>query len=247
MLECDAPVAALRSFSVEASSDPDRADPKVGYALAAGMIGNYTSGVWAMRQAFELDSMKLDYLHLEPASRDVALELVDDYERLRYSSPESEDLRFMVAALHFLLDDPYGARETLGETPPGGWERVSTIRLDRMVDDRIGSRVAKDEMKGKEGPPTAAATAAPVAPSASPAPSAQRDPAGAPEDASRAPTTQTTQADAREQGSPEPVDYDEVRRGLLDASKALNEFADKLIESIERTKPTSTASRQPPK
>jgi len=244
MLECDAPVAALRSFSVEASSDPNRADPKVGYALAAGMIGNYSTGIWAMHRAFELDAKGLDYMHLEPASRDVALELVQDYERLRYNSPESEDLRFMVAALRFFLDDPAGARDALGETPPGGWQRVSTIRLDRMVDDRLGSAIAKDAMAKSGSPPLAAAPAGPTPP---PERSAERDSEKTLDGAPGAPaTSETTQADAGAQTRPEPVDYDEVRQGLLDASKALNEFADKLINSIERTKPTSTASRQPP-
>lgn len=227
--------SALQSFRHEAKLCPDESEPKVGYALAAASIGNYSAGVWAMRRAFQTDPMGMEYLSLGDWSREPLESLAQRYEQFRYNDPADPDPAFMVAALHFLMNEPSAAREALGPPPRGGWKYVSTRHLDNMIEGRFASRIDEeaDPYVGK-----AIASSVPQTPREKPSqPAPEAAVAEQPREAGRA-------IEGGVDAPREEVDYEEIRQGLMEAARAMDEFTSKLSRFLEERKPRQLQSTQ---
>lgn len=96
---------ALRVFSALAEASPDKALPKVGYALASALGGDDRQAVWAMRRAFARDADALHYFPQDARLAEVVRRVEDHYLRRVERDPADVDAHFMIGALAFLRHD----------------------------------------------------------------------------------------------------------------------------------------------
>lgn len=260
--------AARDAFTVEAETYPKLAEPKIGYSLASASLGEYSTGIWAMRRAIESDPDSVASLNLGQWSDEPVERLVERYEQFRYENPQALGPRFMVAALQYLRDQPELAREALGPEPVAGWSILSTRRLDAMIRARIASSRTDPTPEGISVTPPASIVPAiafrDAPPRTIPPSIPSPTPAGAPsapltsavsvaslsstatgENAPTSPNiTEVAVAKTPADDTPrEPgVGYEVVRRGLLQAAAALDGFSVKLSKRLEEAKPGTVVS-----
>jgi hypothetical protein len=74
--------SALREFAVLALRSPPRAEPKVGYGLAAAMLGKHETAEWAMRRAVDTNAEALHDLALDDRLTEPVKRLLGHYAEL---------------------------------------------------------------------------------------------------------------------------------------------------------------------
>lgn len=102
--------SALRGFGDEATAQPRKGTPKIGYALASAMSGDLDRGAWAMKRALKYDPESLNYLQLDAEFKPVLEDLIG-----RYETQSHADAVLMTASLHFLNGDSGAAGQTLAQ------------------------------------------------------------------------------------------------------------------------------------
>ncbi|MCA9249357.1 MAG: hypothetical protein KDA42_19680 [Planctomycetales bacterium] len=137
--------AALESFGKQMKAERDNVASRVGYAIAAGSIGNLASSVRAMREACSLDAHALHYAQLDaqflPAVQAIAS---------RCASPTRAELRprdamFLQAAFSFLTGEPARAKVAIDRVAQTGDRHSSTLALRAAVYEHLGKALPADD------------------------------------------------------------------------------------------------------
>jgi hypothetical protein len=130
------PSDALRAFGRQATNNPAKGGPKVGYALAAASSGDLNRGIWAMRRALRIDPAALHYIMLDAALRPTVSELIARYASEAERSTSSREAAFMLASLYYLNGDADAARASLSTAIDGGDRSESSARLQTLIEER---------------------------------------------------------------------------------------------------------------
>lgn len=143
---------AHNRFRELAHEYPDRASPKVGYALAAAGLGRYEQCAQAMRRAFGHAPEGLEQLGLDKGGLDEALQpLVSEtrqWYQERLDADDTEfDAAFMVAALHYLGGDLKAARPLVERAAEQGEPNLAEQNLRYLL---AAAREAGEEGAGEE-------------------------------------------------------------------------------------------------
>lgn len=118
-------------FARQAESNPRAGRPKAGYALAAALSGDLSTGTWAMRRAFRIDPKALDYVVIGARLRPKVEGLIAHYRDRDMA--RGGDEAFMIAALEYLLRDYKGARKAVHQAALAGDKSASTANLKRLL------------------------------------------------------------------------------------------------------------------
>jgi len=137
LLREDQPRAAFQAFSEEATANPEKGAPKVGYSLASAELGDLDRGIWAMRRALRIDPYSLQYIALGDEIRSRLGDLIYEYEHAPNHSKENPDDAFMLAVLHYLSGDLKAAQLAIGRVVESGDTARSSRNLVRVIDDEI--------------------------------------------------------------------------------------------------------------
>jgi hypothetical protein len=130
--------AALDAFAEQATSNPIKGGPKIGYALSAAQLGDLTTGVWAMRRACEIDSHALHYVALTDSQTEQVKRLAEQYST---GSEAAEDRSFMAAALHYLSRDLDTARAKIDEAMALGDTSQAAALLKKLIAERNAEHI----------------------------------------------------------------------------------------------------------
>lgn len=105
---------AAAAFAHQSNTYPEAGAPRAGFALANAALGDYRTGIDAMRDALNVDPDALRSVRIDPQFRPRVEQLAQDYELLqgRYS-----DAPVMTAALAYLLGDAERAARALTLVP----------------------------------------------------------------------------------------------------------------------------------
>ena len=141
---------ALNRFSDLCQAAPDRGMPRIGYAVAAGMLGDDGTAAWAMRRALEVDPDALQYFAAQEPVRQRILKLVDHYSYLAKHPEARADASFMEAATRFLLRQYPHAERAIGRAIERGDESRGAAALAEAIaaetqPRRDGGLIAADE------------------------------------------------------------------------------------------------------
>ena len=124
--------AALRDFAVLALRSMDDAEPRLGYALAAAMLGRDETAVWAMRRAVTVDSASLGDLPPGAALQQRLRRLAEGYSS-RARTPGAVEALFMTGALRYLLHEEQAAAALIAEAISQGDLEPSTRALHELL------------------------------------------------------------------------------------------------------------------
>ncbi len=131
---------SLEAFAALAQASPRDAPPKAGYALAAAILGDHETAVWAMRRAFRIDPAPLHYLIIDDGLRKSVRELTVHYANEAKHAERNVDALFMMAALHYLLSDDHAARSAIAEAiAQGDSDRSARALSDVLHPDAAGT------------------------------------------------------------------------------------------------------------
>ena len=134
--------AALSAFSAEATANPNKGEPKVGYALSSAAGGDLSTGVWAMRRACRVDPNAMHYVHLNEQLQSCVGQLADRYQSIVDRSPNNRESTFMLASLHYLLGDMQSAQAEINLAVQYGDRDQSTTNLRRLIVERVAEQAA---------------------------------------------------------------------------------------------------------
>ena len=126
---------AVSAFAYESEQDPQLGEPRIGYALAAAVRGDLSSGVWAMRRACRYEPAALGQIDIDEGLRPHLEQLVGKYAA---SDVGDRDAAFMSAALHLLLGDTPAARAAVQRASQSGDHSQSTRSLQEMLQPADG-------------------------------------------------------------------------------------------------------------
>jgi len=122
---------------------PFEGEPQVGYAIAAGLLGNHDAAAHAMRTALENDPEALGKVPGILALVDHIVRLRDRYEEIARTTDRNTDALFMLAALRFLLNEEAVAYFAIDEAIEAGDDELSTAilkdRIRQSMYDRLYS------------------------------------------------------------------------------------------------------------
>ena len=138
---------ALDAFADQATSQPLRGGPKVGYALAAAARGDLGRGIWAMRRACLIDPGALDNVRVDDNLRPTVDALVRRYTALGHQSRAERDASFMLASLHYLNGHMGKSQLALDRAIESGDQTESLKQLQGLI-------VARTETGPAESPPS---------------------------------------------------------------------------------------------
>lgn len=96
---------AQRLFARFVEEQPHKAQPRLGYALAAGAMGNHSTAVFALRRAVEKDAEALRFAPAGEGVQNLIARLVDGYIDRADAQPANADWHFMIAALSLVQGD----------------------------------------------------------------------------------------------------------------------------------------------
>ena len=130
---------ALRQFGHESQLNPQRGEPKVGYALSSALAGRLERGVWAMRRAFSTDPHGVHYVSIDEKLRPSVQKLAGHYGYAEGQGPS--DGPFMAAALHFLVRENEAAHDAITAAVAAGDRKSSTLNLQRLIEDEVRGQV----------------------------------------------------------------------------------------------------------
>ncbi len=124
---------AARVFGEQAEADPKDGVARIGLGLASAATGDLARGVWAMRAGLRIDALSVRYV---PVDRGVAgrlRALVSAYRAEADTPAKRADYSFMLAALHYLLDERVAALDEVTLAIKYGDRSDSANNLDRML------------------------------------------------------------------------------------------------------------------
>ena len=120
-------------FGDQARLNPTDAVPKLGYALAAAVSGDFVRAEWAMRRAFKVDPASLHYVEFdEPVKLDMDQLVVTYQSRMDASGTNAGDA-FMLAALNFLGHDHRPASDYIDLAIDAGDTSASAANLKKQL------------------------------------------------------------------------------------------------------------------
>ncbi|MEM7230182.1 MAG: hypothetical protein AAF432_15350 [Planctomycetota bacterium] len=145
---------AIDEFIEDSTVYPNRAAPRIGFAICASLQDDDDAAVWAMKRAFALDPLTVQRF---AGSAEVNSEIRDLLAHFNASianqvEPDG-DAQFMVAALHFLLgDDAASGRsmEAVLAAADSTTQRSSRARATQHLREAIDSRVAVAQLRADE-------------------------------------------------------------------------------------------------
>ncbi len=130
------PYDALRVFAQEATDDAKDGVAKVGVALAAADTGDLARGVWSMRRALRVDPEGLRYVPIDRRSAGRVRQLMVEYRKEQSAPEKRRDHAFMLAALHYLLDEDEAARDEVRLAIEYGDRSNSANNLSKILSGR---------------------------------------------------------------------------------------------------------------
>ncbi len=92
-------------FGDQARLNPTDGVPKLGYALASAVSGDFVRAEWAMRRAFQVDPESLHYVEFDESVKVGMGQLVERYKARMNANGSNAGDAFMLAALNFLSHD----------------------------------------------------------------------------------------------------------------------------------------------
>ncbi|MHC4908495.1 MAG: hypothetical protein ACYTF9_02085 [Planctomycetota bacterium] len=231
--------AAFERFRAQIESDPRDGRARIGYALAAGLLGESQHMERAIHHALLVDPMSFARFEVEPRLHARVDRLADRWSTCVSRRPTTEGL-LAVGAMRLMtgqVDEAHRAVQAIDELDG---RHAATISLHRLVDEAILIRDA-ETVYVRNAPPfePLPTMEAPVATPSLPV----TDPIEAPEMSNaRPPVPVDTPVPAVEVDAPpaaprEPVDYDALRADLLTMSETLDRFSAKLIERMRAKTP----------
>ncbi len=120
---------AQQEFGSEAEANPQAGLPKLGYALSTALSGNLDRGVWAMNRVLRFGPEALNFIPANTQIVDKIHVLIDLYTQYK---PEG-DSYFMLAALHYLLNDVEQAKHFLDKSYDAGGANQSRDNLNDLI------------------------------------------------------------------------------------------------------------------
>lgn len=131
--------AAQQMFALKAESSPSSSIPKLGYALAAALAGDYDRAEWAMRRAFKADPTSLDTVRIEPALAERLSSVESYYKDSLYSKASNPNAAFMLAALNYIHQEHEPASDYIELAIESGDLEASTFNLKKQLYGPEGS------------------------------------------------------------------------------------------------------------
>ena len=121
-------------FGLQAESNPSDGVPKLGYALAAALSGDFNRAEWAMRRAFSISPESLQDVKFSGALRKELYSVMTYYEK-RVAAPDNNaNDAFMLAALKYIDHDEGIAMEYIEQAIDQGDLTTSATKLrDHLV------------------------------------------------------------------------------------------------------------------
>lgn len=130
---------AMGFFATEAEADPDRVQPKVGYALSAAALGEIRAAAWSMRRAWGTGPDSIGYF---PVGNGMIERLDALSAELRWQASrgalEPGDLWFLIAAVDYLRFKPEESKQAadfalrLGQDHPAMRALVTRVEADLL-------------------------------------------------------------------------------------------------------------------
>lgn len=132
------PDRAWRIFAERAEEFPDRAEPKIGYAVSAALLNDLDRAAWALERAMGAADAEEAFASLQRGTRagrlaERLLNVASKADRVRTS-----DGRLVAATAYALVGDGAAARE-IAEASVQEDQRSGTIRLLRIIGTTGGS------------------------------------------------------------------------------------------------------------
>ncbi len=131
---------ALRAFAQAASDDPEDSVAKVGVGLAAAETGDLARGVWSMRRAFRVDPGGVRYVPVDRRIAGRIRALLSAYRKDARQPANRIDHSFMLAALHYLLDEEGAASDEVRLAREYGDRSNSANNLEKLLQDRVNAK-----------------------------------------------------------------------------------------------------------
>ena len=125
---------AQRTFASEAVLNPQRGDPKIGYALSTAALGDLAIATWAMRRALRIEPEALAAVARDERIRPAVESLVKRYAARLGRTDRVGDNSCMLAALHYVLGDAPSARGAIGFALARGARTRAELNLERLVE-----------------------------------------------------------------------------------------------------------------
>ncbi len=144
--------AALSAFGEQATANPNKGEPKIGYALSAAVGGDLSTAAWAMRRACRADPNAMRYVHLNEQLQSRVGQLVERYQGILDRSPNNRESAFMLASLHYLLGDTHSAHTEINLAVQYGDRDHSTTNLRRLIDERVAEQAALQQQTAPTAP-----------------------------------------------------------------------------------------------
>jgi len=120
-------------FGDQARLNPTDGVPKLGYALAAAVSGDFVRAEWAMRRAFNVDPASLHYVEFDEPVKAGMDQLVVNYQSRMNASGTNAGDAFMLAALNFLGHDHRPATEYIDLAIDAGDNSASAANLKKQL------------------------------------------------------------------------------------------------------------------
>ncbi len=122
---------AQEAFGLEVEANPQSGLPKLGYALSTALAGNLERGVWAMHQAFRYNPEALIYFPFNNQIVSKIEVLIDLYSKYK---PKG-DSHFLLATLHYLLNDKEQAKKHLNKSDEASGPNESRSNLRKLLEE----------------------------------------------------------------------------------------------------------------
>jgi hypothetical protein len=125
---------ALDAFSQQSRKHPKFAGPIIGYALSVASAGDLYFGVWEMRRASRTNISSMQAFELPLGLRPTVEKLIEDFKAEQKKNTRKDDVSFMLAALHYLMQNPESAKGAIDLAIREGDDSQSTRNLKRSLD-----------------------------------------------------------------------------------------------------------------
>jgi hypothetical protein len=212
-------MGAVRHFTREGTRDSTCAGPKIGYAFGSAAMGDLGRGAKSMRQALWLDPATVRAFRLDRRVHPLATKLIDRCLLRLGADDTDKDTAFFLAALYYIIRDEQGSRYAIEIVRGNDDDATSAVHLEELIEERFGSVVVMPEPVVATAPGPLTEPAVVMRPIAEPRAVEPVEP-------------------PRPVPPTEPVDYDKLRTNMKDVSDALNSFAEKLVNRIQKAKET---------
>jgi len=127
---------ALEVFAQQVQRNPDFGGPKIGYALSAAVAGDPYFGVWEMRRASRINSSSMQAFKLPERLGPTVGKLIRKFKDEQLKKARKDDVSFMLASLHFLLQNTDSAKTAIDLAIRKGDRSQSARNLKRIIDQQ---------------------------------------------------------------------------------------------------------------